>query len=60
MRDLILEFESRQGWLRTNSPPFNEMKFDITFYFHVTGGLFFLLKELFHPTPELNIYGAGT
>ncbi len=31
MRDLILEFESRQGWLRTNSPPFNEMKFDITF-----------------------------
>ncbi|MCH9633131.1 MAG: LPS-assembly protein LptD [Chlamydiae bacterium] len=29
-RDLILEFESRVGWLRTTAPPYNEMLFDVT------------------------------
>lgn len=30
-RNLIFEFESRQGWHRVNAPPFNEMRFNVTF-----------------------------
>lgn len=51
LRNLIFEFESRQGWLRINSPPFNEMRFDVTFLLPCNWRFKFSPQRTISPNP---------
>lgn len=51
LRNLIFEFEARQGWLRVSSPPFNEMRFDVTFLLPCNWRFKFSPQRTISPNP---------